>query len=178
MLTFILMILAPLWFNPRPIQEPLLEKSTITYHMRHKLHEWDGVSDKLKIQAIWDKSASNNRITKIAVVTKVSSFNSGLSNRDSHMIEVLDALTYPNIIFTSTSISYNQNDILVKGQLQFHGVTQQIAFNAKQHFLDDNFVFEGSFPVLLEDYKVKRPSLLFVKADNEIQIKFKIYFKQ
>jgi hypothetical protein len=30
---------------------------------------------------------------------------------------------------------------------------------------------------LLEDYKVKRPSLLFVKAENEIQIKFKIYFK-
>ena len=93
------------------------------------------------------------------------------------MIEVLDALTYPNIIFTSTSISYNQNDILVKGQLQFHGVTQQITFNAKQLFLDDHLIFEGSFPVLLEDYKVKRPSLLFVKAENEIQIKFKIYFK-
>jgi len=29
----------------------------------------------------------------------------------------------------------------------------------------------------LEDFKVKRPSLLFVKADNEIQIKFKLYFK-
>ena len=171
------MIFAPFWYQPETIQEPLLEKSSITYHLKHKLHEWDGVSDKLKIQAIWDKSISNNKITKIAVLTKVSSFNSGLSNRDSHMIEVLDALTYPNIIFTSTSISYNQNDILVKGQLQFHGVTQQITFNAKQLFLDDDLIFEGSFPVLLEDYKVKRPSLLFVKAENEIQIKFKIYFK-
>jgi polyisoprenoid-binding protein YceI len=177
MLTLFLMIFAPFWYQPETIQEPLLEKSSITYHMKHKLHEWDGVSDKLKIQAIWDKSISNNKITKIAVLTKVSSFNSGLSNRDSHMIEVLDALTYPNIIFTSTSISYNQNDILVKGQLQFHGVTQQITFNAKQLFLDDHLIFEGSFPVLLEDYKVKRPSLLFVKAENEIQIKFKIYFK-
>jgi polyisoprenoid-binding protein YceI len=177
MLTLFLMIFAPFWYQPETIQEPLLEKSSITYHLKHKLHEWDGVSDKLKIQAIWDKSISNNKITKIAVLTKVSSFNSGLSNRDSHMIEVLDALTYPNIIFTSTSISYNQNDILVKGQLQFHGVTQQITFNAKQLFLDDDLIFEGSFPVLLEDYKVKRPSLLFVKAENEIQIKFKIYFK-
>ena len=140
-----------------------------------KLHEWDGVSDKLKIQAVWDKS--NNRITKIAVVTKVSSFNSGLSNRDSHMIEILDALTYPNVTFNSTSVMYNQNDILVKGQLQFHGVTQQINFNAKQFSLDDNLIFEGSFPIMLEDFKVKRPSLLFVKAENKIQIKFKIYFK-
>jgi len=29
----------------------------------------------------------------------------------------------------------------------------------------------------LEDFKVKRPSLLFVKAENEIQIKFKLYLK-
>ena len=175
MSTFFLMILAPFWFQPNYIQEPLLEKSSITYHMKHKLHEWDGVSDKLKIQAVWDKS--NNRITKIAVVTKVSSFNSGLSNRDSHMIEILDALTYPNVTFNSTSIMYNQNDILLKGQLQFHGVTQQINFNAKQFSLDDNLIFEGSFPIMLEDFKVKRPSLLFVKAENKIQIKFKIYFK-
>jgi hypothetical protein len=66
---------------------------------------------------------------------------------------------------------------LVKGQLQFHGVTQQINFNAKQFSLDDNLIFEGNFPIMLEDFKVKRPSLLFVKAENKIQIKFKIYFK-
>jgi polyisoprenoid-binding protein YceI len=107
----------------------------------------------------------------------VSSFNSGLSNRDSHMIEVLEALTYPNIVFNSTSIVYNQNDLMVNGQLQFHGVTKQISFNAKQSDKEGNIFFEGAFPILLEDFKVKRPSLLFVKADNEIQIKFKLYFK-
>ena len=58
---------------------------------------------------------------------------------------------------------------MVKGQLQFHGVTQQINFNAKQFSLDDNLIFEGSFPIMLEDFKVKRPSLLFVKAENKIQ---------
>ena len=177
MLTLFLLFVSPFLYHLEPIQQPLPEKSTITYHMRHKLHEWDGVSDKLKIQANWENASPVNKITKIAISTKVSSFNSGLSNRDSHMIEVLEALTYPNIVFNSTSIIYNQNDLLVSGQLQFHGVTKQISFNAKQSDKEGNIFFEGRFPILLEDFKVKRPSLLFVKADNEIQIKFKLYFK-
>ena len=177
MLTLFLLFVSPFLYHLEPIQQPLPEKSTITYHMRHKLHEWDGVSDKLKIQANWENASPVNKITKIAISTKVSSFNSGLSNRDSHMIEVLEALSYPNIIFNSTSIIYNQNDLLVNGQLQFHGVTKQISFNAMQSDKEGNIFFEGAFPILLEDFKVKRPSLLFVKADNEIQIKFKLYFK-
>jgi len=177
MLSLILLFVSPFLFHLEPIQQPLLEKSSITYHMRHKLHEWDGVSDKLKIQANWENASPVNKITKIAISTKVSSFNSGLSNRDSHMIEVLDALTYPTIVFNSTSIIYNQNELLVNGQLQFHGVTKQISFNTKQSDKEGNIFFEGAFPILLEDFKVKRPSLLFVKADNEIQIKFKLYFK-
>ena len=177
MLTLFLLFVSPFLYHLEPIQQPLPEKSTITYHMRHKLHEWDGVSDKLKIQANWESANPVNKITKIAISTKVSSFNSGLSNRDSHMIEVLEALTYPNIVFNSTSIVYNQNDLMVNGQLQFHGVTKQISFNAKQSDKEGNIFFEGAFPILLEDFKVKRPSLLFVKADNEIQIKFKLYFK-
>ena len=177
MITIFLMFISPFLYSLQPIQQPLVEKSTITYHMRHKLHEWDGVSDKLKIQVNWENASPTNKITKIAISTKVSSFNSGLSNRDSHMIEVLDALTYPNIIFNSTSIVYNQNDLLVNGQLQFHGVTKPISFNAKQSDKEGNLFFEGIFPILLEDFKVQRPSLLFVKADNEIQIKFKLYFK-
>jgi polyisoprenoid-binding protein YceI len=177
MLTFFLLFVSPFLYSLEPIQQPLPEKSTIIYHMRHKLHEWDGVSDKLKIQANWENASPVNKITKIAISTKVSSFNSGLSNRDSHMIEVLEALSYPNIIFNSTSIVYNQNDLLVNGQLQFHGFTKQISFNAKQSDKEGNIFFEGAFPILLEDFKVKRPSLLFVKAENEIQIKFKLYFK-
>ncbi len=91
MLTLFLLFISPFLYHLEPIQQPLPEKSTITYHMRHKLHEWDGVSDKLKIQANWESASPVNKITKIAISTKVSSFNSGLSNRDSHMI----GLPYP-----------------------------------------------------------------------------------
>jgi hypothetical protein len=38
------------------------------------------------------------------------------------------------------------------------------------------WVFSGSLPVLLEDYKVERPGLLFVKVDNKVQIDFQVVY--
>jgi polyisoprenoid-binding protein YceI len=110
-------------------------------------------------------------------LAKVSSFNSGLSSRDSHMIEVLDALTIPNITFSSTSIKYNGAEILATGKLQFHGVTKEIQFVVKAKNENNQWLYEGEFPVLLESYKVKRPSLLFVKADDLMKIRFVLVFK-
>lgn len=152
----------------------LSDQGSIVYSMKHKLHAWDGKSEKLSIASVWKE----NKIEKIAVVTKISNFNSGLSSRDSHMIEVLEALTYPTINFISQEINYTEKGIQVKGKLQFHGVTKEISFLAQLQEQNQQLIFTGEFPVLLEDYKVERPSLLFVKADNLIKIRFNIPFKK
>jgi polyisoprenoid-binding protein YceI len=106
----------------------------------------------------------------------VATFNSGLSSRDSHMMEVLDGLTYPRIIFSSNSVQYTPDGILVKGKLQFHGVEKMIETKVKLEKVNRRLVFSGSLPVLLEDYKVERPGLLFVKVDNLVKIDFQVVY--
>lgn len=147
--------------------------SSITYTMKHKLHAWDGTSKQVNVASKWN----GDKLEQISVLSKVSSFNSGLSSRDSHMIEVLDALTLPNITFSSTSIKYNGADILATGKLQFHGVTKEVQFVVKARKDNNQWLYEGEFPVLLESYNVKRPSLLFVKADDLVKIRFVLVFK-
>jgi polyisoprenoid-binding protein YceI len=147
--------------------------SSITYTMKHKLHAWDGTSNQVNVASKWN----GDKLEQISVLAKVSSFNSGLSSRDSHMIEVLDALTLPNITFSSTSIKYNGTEILATGKLQFHGVTKEVQFAVKPKKENNQWLYEGEFPVLLESYNVKRPSLLFVKADNLMKIRFVLVFK-
>ena len=117
-----------------------------------------------------------NEIEQISIVVNVATFNSGLSSRDSHMMEVLDGLTYPRIIFSSSSVQYTPEGILVKGKLQFHGVERMIETKVKLEKQNRKLVFSGSLPVLLEDYKVERPGLLFVKVDNKIQIDFQVAY--
>lgn len=159
-------------------QSPTYEASTssIKYSMVHKLHRWEGVSKDLKVATKWNEQ--KNEIEQISIVVNVATFNSGLSSRDSHMMEVLDGLTYPRILFSSSSVQYTTDGILVKGKLQFHGVERMIETKVKLEKVNRRWVFSGSFPVLLEDYKVERPSLLFVKVDNKIQIDFHVAYKE
>lgn len=157
-------------------QSPTYEASTssIKYSMVHKLHRWEGVSKDLKVATKWNEQ--KNEIEQISIVVNVATFNSGLSSRDSHMMEVLDGLSYPRILFSSSSVQYTTDGILVKGKLQFHGVERMIETKVKLEKVNRRWVFSGSFPVLLEDYKVERPSLLFVKVDNKIQIDFQVAY--
>ena len=155
-------------------QNPSFETaaSSVTYSMVHKLHSWEGVSKDLKVATKWNEQ--KNEIEQISIVVNVATFNSGLSSRDSHMMEVLDGLTYPRIIFSSSSVQYTPDGIFVKGKLQFHGVERMIETKVKLEKINRKWVFTGSLPVLLEDYKVERPGLLFVKVDNLVKINFQV----
>ena len=94
--------------------------------MKHALHEWTGVSKD--VNCIMETDA-NGTAQKVAVVVKVSSFDSKNSNRDSHMIEVTEGLSFPNITFSSPSITPNgQGKYKVAGKLSFHGVEKQDEF--------------------------------------------------
>ncbi len=157
-------------------QSPTFETNTssVRYSMVHKLHSWQGVSKDLKVATKWNEQ--KNEIEQISIVVNVATFNSGLSSRDSHMMEVLDGLTYPRILFSSSSVQYTPEGILVKGKLQFHGVERMIETKVKLEKVNRRWVFSGSFPILLEDYKGERPSLLFVKVDNKIQIDFQVAY--
>lgn len=159
-------------FNQSPIYEA--STSSVKYSMVHKLHSWEGVSKDLKVATRWNEQ--KNEIEQISIVVNVATFNSGLSSRDSHMMEVLDGLTYPRILFSSSSVQYTPEGIFVKGKLQFHGVERVIETKVKLEKMNRKLVFSGSLPILLEDYKVERPSLLFVKVDNKIQIDFQVVY--
>ena len=149
--------------------------SSITYSMRHKLHAWEGTSNKVNITSNWNEK---KQLDKIAVLVQVSSFNSGLSSRDTYMLDILDAQTHPTITFNSTLITYTNLGIIAKGKLQFHGITRDVQTVVKVQQVNNHIEFSGSFPILLEDYKVTRPSLLFVKADNQVVIRFKCVFTE
>ena len=157
-------------------QNPSFETtaSSVTYSMVHKLHSWQGVSKDLKVATKWNEQ--KNEIEQISIVVNVATFNSGLSSRDSHMMEVLDGLTYPRIIFSSSNVKYTPDGILVKGKLQFHGVERMIETKVKLEKVNRKWMFTGSLPVLLEDYKVERPGLLFVKVDNLVKIDFQVAY--
>jgi polyisoprenoid-binding protein YceI len=142
--------------------------------MNHILHTWVGTSKELNGVV---QLGADGKIEKVALVSKVSAFDSENSNRDAHMMEVTEALKYPNISFYSTSIVESKpGELDVRGILQFHGVNKESTFKASAVSKGSTTIVSGNFIFLLEDYKIERPSFMLKKVDNEVKVKFEVQY--
>ena len=149
------------------------ERSSITYSGKHFLHKWSAENTNISglIQT------ENESISNIGIVAKVSDFKSGNSSLDSNSLRVLDALQFPNVIFTSTNVIKDNRQIIFEGVLNFHGIEKEFSILAEVTQLDEITQLSGKFIVSLTEFLVKRPSLLTRKIDDEINLEFDLYFK-
>ncbi|HEY1587669.1 MAG TPA: YceI family protein [Polyangia bacterium] len=152
----------------------------ITYHLVHKLHKVDATSHKVEGKA---------RITpdgKAQVMVRVpsESFDSNNVNRDAHMKETVEAAKYPMIELkalgeglTPPAAFPTTQHKTFKAQLSFHGVQQVFDLPVDLTWESATKVqAAASFAVSLDTYKVERPSLMFVKVDDELKLDAKLTF--
>lgn len=178
----VLVLLALLGMGSRSGVTPALKKlvadkktSSVTYTMHHPLHTWDGVSHDVNGALLYDETAST--IQSIAIAIKIASFDSGDANRDSHALEVLDGIRYPNVTFVGQHVQSGPDGTLTAtGKLTFHGVTrpQTLAFTRKDE--NNRLIVNGAFDISMTDFGVEQPSLLGMKADDTIKLKFTALF--
>ena len=154
--------------------------STLTYHLVHKMHKVDGVSHKVEGKA---------RVTpdgKAQVMVRVpsESFDSGNVNRDAHMKESVEAAKYPWIelkalgegVSPPSTFPTTQKKTF-KAQLTFHGVQQLFDLPVDVTWESASKVrATATIAISLDAYKVERPSLMFVKVDDELKIDAKLTF--
>ena len=149
-----------------------VENSLITYFGVHYLHKWEGSTSDVKGVVSYDKNIDQY---ECSISVPLSTFSSGNDNRDSNMLVYCKAFDFPNINFQSTSIKVKGSALEIEGKIEFAGEEKEIKTNAKLHSLDNNlFAIEGELDILLSEFKVERPSLLFVEIEDLVKIKYSI----
>ena len=148
--------------------------SKITYYGSHYAHDWQGHSTSISGKILYD--ADDQTANRCSLRVDLTTFDSGVSNRDSNMLTNLDAFQYPDVMYVSNEISMEGMNASIKGQLTFHGITKDLNLTA-DILLTDGFNAEGSFTILLSDYEVERPVLLFKKIGDEMKLNFHIVAK-
>ncbi len=178
LLSLLILILLSSWVSAQesPQVKFYAEKSqsSITYAMKHPLHSWEGTSKDVNSVILADKNRKT--ITQAAVSVKISSFDSQNANRDSHTIEVTDAIKYPNISFASSSIKQEGDNLQITGKLTFHGVSKEITINAEKKFVNNKAEITGNFSVNMKDYNIDPPSLMAMETDEEIKLTFDLVY--
>ena len=149
-----------------------VENSLITYFGVHYLHKWEGSTSDVKGVVSYDKNIDQY---ECSISVPLSTFSSGNDNRDSNMLVYCRAFDFPNINFQSTSIKVSESTLEIEGKIEFAGEEKEIKTNAKLNSLDNNlFAIEGELDILLSEFKVERPSLLFVEIEDLVKIKYSI----
>ena len=103
----------------------------------------------------------------------VISLNSGNDNRDSNMLNYLKAFSYPDIILDVQDFEIKEySSKLNSFELTIHGVSQTINIPLTVEKINSNqYLVQSTFSILLDQFNVPIPKLLFVPINNEIRIK-------
>lgn len=150
------------------------ENSFIKYKLTHPLHEVEaGSKDQI---CVIDADTAKREIKAALVQVGVATFNSGNSNRDSHAMEVVDAITYPAAKFLSNNITAKGDSLLISGKLTFHGITKEINISAFEKWTDKILEVDGRFDISLTQFKIGRPTLLLMPVDDDLRFSFKEVF--
>ncbi len=159
----------------QPKQVSVLKKeSSITYKIVHPLHEIEATSKDATYRI--EINPTKKEIISVSTDVDVMTFDSGNSNRDSHAMEVIDAISYPEVNFVSSSITQVGDSLKVTGKLTFHGVTQDIVALAATKWSSDKLEVRGSFILSLTAFKIERPSLLMIPVEDALRFTFTAVF--
>lgn len=147
----------------------LLDQSSLSYHMSHPVHEVDGTS-----HAGRGKGICHEGMCEFLIAAPVKTFDSGDTNRDLHMVQVVRGAEFPVITVrlripeADTSQPSFRADLEVSfaGQVVHYA---QVAFQQQIHGVEHKIT--GVVPATLTDFKIDPPRFLTVPIRNEIPVK-------
>ena len=151
------------------------EESSIVYSMKHPLHEWTGESKEINSILLMDEAKTT--IYQVAVSAKLSTFDSKNANRDSHMMEVTEALKYPSVTYVSSSVTIDGSDFTSSGNMTFHGVSQPVAVKGKLTKEGNKLIFSGDFSLKMTQFKIDPPSLMGISTNDDFKLEFKVTYQ-
>jgi polyisoprenoid-binding protein YceI len=122
-------------------------------------------------------------VGSVSLVIDTSSYNSNIGLRDQDVQEhYLEVQQYPVIRFNSTGIQKIERlqspedlwQIMVRGRLEIHGVQREVIVPVRLLYQTNKITAQGNFRFVLEDFNIRVPTLLFLKAGNQVDVEFRI----
>lgn len=146
----------------------VLNASTLTYHVTHRLHKVEGTSHASRGKGVCDAGGC-----QFLVAAPVNTFDSGDTNRDLHMIETTRGATFPMVkVSVSLPASPNGDTFTADLGVEFSGNSH--AYKAVPFTVTSRangvLSFKGVIPLNVDDFKIPKPSLLGMAIKAEVPI--------
>jgi hypothetical protein len=146
----------------------VLDRSTLTYHVSHPLHQSEGVSHEARGKGVCHEGQCD-----FLIAVPVKSFDSRDSNRDLHMLQVTRGAQFP-LVMVRTRLPESASPsatIYLDLEVQLAGQTvlyKQVPFQRVAQGSETRIT--GTIPAKLSDFKIDPPSLLTIPVKNEFPV--------
>ena len=148
------------------------DQSYISYEGKHLLHEWSGTSKKVKGVLIME----NNNPVKIAIISAIKDFDSGNSSRDSHAMEILETLLFPDVSFFGDTFTKKSEIFNIVGKIKLHSIEKKINVSGEWKETNKKIILKGNFRVKPSDFEINLPDFMLVKMENNLDIEYELIF--
>ena len=154
----------------------VLERSTLTYHVSHPMHESEGVS-----HAARGKGVCHAGECDFLIAVPVKSFDSGDTNRDLHMIQVVRGGQFPVISVRTRLPETAAANTPIRADLEVEFAGQTVAYKQivlEQSNQDGATRIKATIPTTLAAFKIDPPTLLAIPVKNEMPVRVDLTWRR
>ncbi|MFZ4712550.1 MAG: YceI family protein [Bacteriovoracaceae bacterium] len=142
-----------------------MKSSLVKYTIKHLLKTAMGESKEIKGKGACDKGNC-----EFLLAVAVKSFDSGNTNRDLHMLEVMKGAKFPFVVARVNIPEASLKSKSWKGdlELEMSGVKKMVPVTLE--IAEDKGFIHGDFIFKCTDFGIERPSFLTMAIDDEVQM--------
>jgi hypothetical protein len=154
----------------------VLETSSLTYHVSHTLHTVEGTSTVARGKGVCAEEGCH-----FLVAAPVTSFLSGDTNRDLHMLETTRGASFPMVtVSISLPMVPETPTFAADLKIEFSGQTATYAA-VPFRVLDrsgNGLHFTGVVPLNIDDFKIPAPSLLGMAIKRDVPVNVEMSWRR
>jgi hypothetical protein len=154
----------------------VLERSTLTYHVSHPMHESEGVS-----HAARGKGVCHAGECDFLIAVPVKSFDSGDTNRDLHMIQVTRGGQFPAITVRTRLPESAAANTAIRADVEVEFAGQTVTYKQivlQQSTQDGATRITATIPATLAAFKIDPPTLLAIPVKNEMPVRVDLTWRR
>lgn len=113
----------------------------------------------------------------------LATLKTGIDRRDRDMYRTLEIDQYPFAEFQgSMENSFNPDSnerqtVVARGEFSIHGITREIRIEGQLQKQGSELLLEAEWVLLLEDYDIDPPGILFYRVNDEQRIRIEVVLK-